>query len=132
LLSGNQNISNNIIVTNARARLPLNDISAIYFDVINNTENDLNIISVNSDLVAEHAFLRNSYIDIDGVARTTNLQRILLPKNTKILFKPQGIHIDLSNFKRKFNIGDKFQIILQFDNNAIKPIEVTIIDFKNM
>jgi copper(I)-binding protein len=119
-------IAEDIIVENAEARLPVNNISAIYFNITNNTDQDINIVSISASSVAEDIFLRNSYVDIEGIARTTNINKILLPAKTMISFKPQGIHIGISHFKKSINIGEKFPITIYFDKELKKTVIVSV------
>lgn len=128
LFSSSILIADDIIFKNARARLPINFSTAIYFDIVNNTNEDINIVSAKST-ISNNISLRNSYVDIDGIDRRTNINKILIPCNTQISFKPQSIHIVANDLKRKFAIGEKFELILKFDNGLEKSISITIEEF---
>ncbi len=126
LISVTSNAHSEIIVTNAWARIGANS-TAIYFDIQNNKNHDINIIGVSSDKISKSVSIHNSYVDVKGISRTTNINKVLIPQNTKISFKPTGLHLVLHNIPRNIDVGDQFEIKLKFDDGIEKLVKVVVI-----
>ena len=118
--------ADDILIQDTRARPSLGKSSAIYFDIINKTAEDVAIIGASAPIIAGKASLRNSYVDTEGVARTTNINKILIPKGTKISFKPQSLHIVISDLKEELKIKDEFSLTIQFEDGSKKTFTVIV------
>lgn len=105
----------------ARASIPSNRNSAAYFEAVNNTNNEVVIISASTSL-ANNVELHNSFVDEKGVSRMTAIDRVVIPPRSTIEFKPGGMHVMLFNLKKPFNQGDKFHLDLMIEN--AEPIKV--------
>lgn len=118
--------ADSIVIKNARTRVPVSGACAIYFDIFNNSEKDLNIVGASANEISNNVFLRNSFVDFEGTGRTVNINKILIPKDTEISFKPEGMHIVISNLKKELKLGDEFLLRLQFDNEYTKIFKVIV------
>ncbi len=120
-------LSEKIILSNAWARPSnsKNNNSAIYLDIQNVSEVQYNLVNWNTD-IANVTELHDSFIDEKGVSKMVKLDKLIIPAKTFAVLKPGSTHIMLLNLKRPLNIGDKFNLVLYFDNNIHKVIEVEV------
>lgn len=120
-------LSEKIILSNAWARPSnsKNNNSAVYLDIQNVSDVQYNLVNWNTD-IANVTELHDSFIDEKGVSKMVKLDKLIIPAKTFAVLKPGSTHIMLLNLKRPLIIGDKFNLVLYFDNNVHKVIEVEV------
>ena len=125
--SPNSNNMKSIILSNAWARpsTSQNNNSAIYLDIRNDSDVPHNLVNWSAD-VANTTELHDSFVDEKGVSKMVKLDKLVMPAKTDSVLKPGSTHIMLLNLKRPLNIGDKFNLILYFDDNTQQTTEVEV------
>ncbi len=129
LLVSNSVLSNSFLkVVEAWARLPvgLSNNSAAYMKIYNETDNDVVIVGVYAPDVANSVEMRNSFIDVKGISRAVPVNKIVIPAHSEIELKPNSIHIGLFRLKKRFSVGENFDIYFKYDSNIQEKFTVTI------
>lgn len=99
--------------------------SAIYLEIVNNSNTDYNLVNVSSD-VANRVELHRSFVDEKGVSKMVKLDKLVIPTKTSAILQPGGMHIMLLDLKTILKVGDKFDLFLYFDNNIQKVVQVEV------
>jgi copper(I)-binding protein len=99
--------------------------SAIYLEIVNNSNTDYNLVNVSSD-VANRVELHKSFVDEKGVSKMVQLDKLVIPTKTSAVLQPGGMHIMLLDLKTILKVGDKFDLFLYFDNNIQKVVQVEV------
>ncbi len=99
--------------------------SAIYLEIVNNSDTDYNLVNVSSD-VANKVELHKSFVDEKGVSKMVKLDKLVIPTKTSAVLQPGGMHIMLLDLKTILKVGDKFDLFLYFDNNIQKVVQVEV------
>ncbi|WP_425362559.1 copper chaperone PCu(A)C [Candidatus Tisiphia endosymbiont of Hybos culiciformis] len=99
--------------------------SAIYLEIVNNSDTDYNLVNVSSD-VANKVELHKSFVDEKGVSKMVQLDKLVIPTKTSAVLQPGGMHIMLLDLKTILTVGDKFDLFLYFDNNTQKVVQVEV------
>lgn len=120
-----ENSSVEVIDPWARPSNPGINNSAAYFEIRNNSDQEINLKTVSSD-VANTVELHNSYVDEKGVSKMAKVDKLVIPAKGNITLKPGGIHIMLLDLKDKLEVGKKFDLFLNFDNGTYKKVTVEI------
>ena len=109
----------------ARASIPSSSNSAAYFKITNNSKSEFVIISA-SATIANNVELHNSFVDEKGVSRMTSIDRVVVPAESTIEFKPGGMHVMLFNLKKTLKVGNTFKMNLIVENNSPITVEVEV------
>ncbi len=99
--------------------------SAIYLEIVNNSDTNYNLVNVSSD-VANRVELHRSFVDEKGVSKMVKLDKLVIPTKTSAVLQPGGMHIMLLDLKTILKVGDKFDLFLYFDNNIQKIVQVEV------
>lgn len=102
-----------------------NNNSAVYFKLHNNSDIDYNLINVNSG-VASRVELHKSFVDEKGISKMIKLDKLVIPAKGEIILKPGDLHIMLLDLKNTLKVGDKFDLLLYFDNGVQKVVKVEV------
>jgi copper(I)-binding protein len=112
-----------LVFENPRARLvPGNAPMAGYFELGNNTENRIHLVSARSD--AFRGIMIHRTRTVDGQARMEHQDRVSVSSGQTVSFEPGGLHLMLMNRQREFEIGDEVDIVLVFE--GLEPAERTV------
>ncbi|XVN42071.1 MAG: copper chaperone PCu(A)C [Candidatus Rickettsia vulgarisii] len=102
-----------------------NNNSAVYFEIHNNSDKELNLINVSSD-IANNVELHSSYVDEKGTSKMAKVDKLVIPSKGSITLKPGGMHVMLLGLKDKLEIGKKFDLFLYFDNNTKQKVTAEV------
>jgi copper(I)-binding protein len=98
--------------------------SAIYFEISNGGGDDQ--LQSASCQVAEKTELHRTIIDADGTARMEHQAHVDIPKGETIIFAKGGLHVMLIDLKQALDVGDNFDLTLQFRNSGEVTVNVTV------
>ena len=110
----------------ARASLSPNPNSAIYLDIINDSDKQYTLIKASAISVADIVEIHQSFVNEKGIVRMAPIDDIIIPAHTTISLKPNGMHLMLLGLRKNLNAGDKFELILKFKENIEKVILVSV------
>lgn len=114
LLSGCASRPNEIIIKDAWARpAKAGSNSAVYFTLENPLHDSEALIKVDGE-VAESVELHESTMDDQGTMMMRPLETVPINANSKVEFKPGGLHVMLFKLKRDLNAGDQFTLTFHF------------------
>lgn len=108
----------------AKPTLGERNISAIYMEIENNTEETEYLESVECDK-AESTELHKTVTEKD-VSSMIAISKLAIPSKKTVEMKPGGIHIMLMGLKEKLNVGDEFTIKLHFANKGTVEQKVNV------
>ncbi|MCG6872513.1 MAG: copper chaperone PCu(A)C [Gammaproteobacteria bacterium] len=63
---------------------------------------------------------------VDGMARMTHQQTVVIPPGAEVRFAPNGYHLMLMNPKHPLRSGDTLRIRLEFDPGGVREIEFPV------
>lgn len=96
--------------------------SAVYFTLDNQTTESDNLVRAVSD-VAEAVELHKSTVE-DGVTKMTPQEFVTIPGESTVMFASGGLHVMLIGLADDLNVGDTFQVTLEFENHT--PIQLDV------
>lgn len=119
--------SEKLMLLNAWARpsTSQNNNSAIYLEIKNDSNRQYNLVNWHAD-VANITELHDSFVNEKGISKMVKLDKLVIPPKTDTILKPGSTHIMLLKLKRPLNVGDKFNLILYFDDNTQETVEVEV------
>ena len=97
---------------------------AVYFTIHNTGKQDDQLVSASSD-VAGAVELHQSVMD-NGVMTMKPIQSISVPAGGSVEFKPGGYHVMLIGMRRDLNVGDQFEVTLNFKVAGAVKVEVEV------
>jgi len=98
--------------------------SAVYFIIENNTSSEEKLISAESS-ISEFLEIHLSS-NVDGTMKMMKQEFVEIKPNSKLEFKPMSYHIMLINLKNDLNVGDEFELNLNFEKSGTKEIIVEV------
>lgn len=123
--SNNSEENNGILINNVWARPALaGNNSAAYFVIENNLKESDKLLSVEST-IAEISEIHLSS-NIDGVMKMAKQEFVEIKSGSTLEFKPMSYHIMLINLNRDLNVGDQFNLTLNFEKSGSLDIQVEI------
>lgn len=99
--------------------------SAAYMDVINGTDRPIAIVAATSD-AAQTAEI-HSHRHVDGAMQMEQVRRLVVPKQSHILFAPGAYHLMLINLKRSLRAGDNVTITLIDEEGKLYTARVPVV-----
>ena len=108
----------------ARALPPTSPNSAVYLPLTNHGAHSDKLLSASAD-VAEHVEV-HSHILEDGMMKMRRVESGFLPPHEDVLFAPGGQHIMLMGLKQPLAAGDRFPLLLEFDQTDQALVEVVV------
>jgi periplasmic copper chaperone A len=99
--------------------------SAVYFVIDNQLGRAETLISAQSD-VAMVTELHMSSIDDAGTMKMMHQDKVPVPDNQKLEFKPGGLHVMLMNLKEDLKEGDHFTVTLTFEEIGQMQVEAEV------
>jgi copper(I)-binding protein len=113
---------------NAWARPAINNNTAAYLVIKNNSNNDYVLIGVSAIETANNVEIHKSFVDPKGVSRMTPVDKLLIPAQSSVTIEPAGIHIMLLDLKYNLKVGAKFKLNFSFEGTDPKTIDVEVKD----
>lgn len=106
----------NLQVSNAWVRLgpPSAHALAGYMTLSNKSDSPITLVAAQSDAFGM-TMMHNTVIE-DGVASMNHLDKVVVPANGELQFKPMGMHLMLMRPNESFNEGDTIDIQLSDDS----------------
>ena len=83
---------------------------AAYFDLVNNTDQDI-VISKSRSPAFGQTMIHTTMIE-DGIASMEHLEQLLVPAHGKVSLAPLGKHMMLMTPTQSLNLGDSANITL--------------------
>lgn len=119
-------IAADIKIEEAKIRLvpPTSTVSAMFLKITNKSNQDIKLISAESDL-AKSVELHDMIMDNGGM-RMRQVQNINLKANSATELKRGGLHIMLIDLKNPLKEGSSHKIKLNFDDKTNQTIEVKV------
>lgn len=113
-----------LTINNAWARpAAMGENSAIYFVIANPGSADV-LRNATGD-IAKSIELHISKME-NNVMKMEHQEKVEVPANQNIEFKPGGLHVMLINVNQDLKVGDSFNLTLHFDHAGTKTIQVTV------
>lgn len=88
--------------------------SAAFFTITNNTNKNIKLIAVKSD-IAEQVQMHNN-LNEDGMMKMRQVESIILKANDSTSLQPGGYHVMFLGLKNDLSEGDNVALTLYFDN----------------
>ncbi|GAB4129556.1 MAG: hypothetical protein Fur0015_03500 [Ignavibacteriales bacterium] len=102
--------------------------TALFFNLINNTEFDDTLISVESD-AAELIQIHETLKDENGMMRMEEIGKVAVAKNDSVIFKPMGKHIMFIVLKNDLMSGDSVLVKFNFTKSNQIVQKILVKDF---
>jgi periplasmic copper chaperone A len=99
---------------------------AVYFRIENNSSQADALVSISSD-IAEAVEMHESSMNGE-VMEMHQLQSVPLDAGAEVVFDPGGLHVMLVALKQDLQVGDEFEITLQFQEFADITLRVPVRD----
>lgn len=99
--------------------------SAAYFVINNSTDQDDELLQVDSD-IAENVEMHLSTMQDDGTMTMIQQESIPVPALSSTELKPGGLHIMLIGLTEDLRPDDVLNLSLQFKNAGLLNVEVTV------
>lgn len=97
---------------------------AAYFNLNNSSNEDVTIVSVESEQF-DHAMIHDTSMD-DGVAKMQHLDDLTIPANSNVELAPLGLHLMLMQAERPLNRGDSAKIVLNGSNGESYEFDIQV------
>ena len=101
------------------------DNSAVYLVINNMTEQGDGLIGASTD-AANVTEIHLSKMDAEGTMTMERQDLIGIPSGQKVSLEPGGLHVMLMNLVQDLNVGDKFELTLQFQRAGDIVVEVEV------
>jgi protein SCO1/2 len=120
------NAPQGLVIENAwiRPAPPGSQSMAAYFDLVNNSKQDIVIVESNSPAFSM-AMIHNTVIK-DGLSSMNHLDELLIPANSKVSLSPMAAHMMLMGPKQSLKLGDSAEIELVSNDGRKYQITVSV------
>ena len=98
--------------------------SVAFFTVKNNTDKNIKLVAVNSD-IAKHVQLHNN-INEDGLMKMRQVNAIMVDANSSRSLQPGGYHVMFLGLKNDLIEGQSIVLTLYFDNGDQIEIDTPV------
>ena len=106
----------------ARALPPTSPNGAVYLTLTNHGAHPDTLLGASAD-IAEHVEV-HSHILEDGMMKMRRVESVDLPPHKEVLFAPSGHHIMLIGLKQPLAVGDRFSLLLTFEQTEQALVQV--------
>ena len=97
------------------------DTRAVYLTIINSGNTDDRVIAVQSDAATTTTIHQSNHLH--GVIRMQEMPTgLAVPAQSQVQLAPGSTHVMMSGLARSFEVGDTFQLVLEFEQSG----EITI------
>lgn len=101
------------------------DNSAVYLVITNSTDQGDGLIGASND-VAKMTEIHLSKMDAEGTMTMERQDLIGIPAGETVTLEPGGLHVMLMNLVSDLNVGDKFELTLEFQRAGDITVEVEV------
>ena len=98
--------------------------TGVFFVIDNPTTDGDRLLSAASD-VAQAVELHKTTM-VDDVMTMAPQEYVEIPAGEQVIFKPGGLHVMLINLHDKLNVGDNFELTLNFEQAGEITLNVTV------
>ncbi|MDQ2078229.1 copper chaperone PCu(A)C [Marinimicrobium sp. ABcell2] len=111
-------VTQGVAISEAKVRVPMpgRDLTAAYFHVHNQRDQERFLVSVSSP-IAERAEL-HSHSEVDGMMRMRREDKVQIPAQGHQHFQPGGYHVMLLDLRRRPQTGESVELVLTFDDGS--------------
>ncbi len=99
--------------------------SAMFFHIINNTDNADTLYAVESD-IADASLLHETFTNDDGTTGMRHVEFVAVPPHSDIEFKPGGRHVMMIYLHADQPVGDTVAATLQFKKAGDITLQVPV------
>lgn len=110
----------------ARASIPNVPNSAAFFVIKNNSDKDIAITSVNSDIAEKNEL--HTHIKENQMLKMMKIEKLVVPAKSSLELKSGGDHVMLIGLKKELKAGDEISLELSFSDGDKKSIKVPVKD----
>ncbi|MDY3663377.1 MAG: copper chaperone PCu(A)C [Campylobacter sp.] len=110
----------------ARASIPNVSNSAAFFVIKNNSDKDIAITSVNSDIAEKNEL--HTHIKENEMMKMIKIEKLVVPAKSSLELKSGGDHVMLMGLKKELKAGDEISLELSFSDGDKKKIKVPVKD----
>ncbi|MBF0265251.1 MAG: copper chaperone PCu(A)C [Gammaproteobacteria bacterium] len=107
-----------------RAVPPGQQNSASFMQLINNSGNNIDVISAESDI--SKVVELHTHTMHNGMMQMRQIEKIAIPANGKTVLKPGGLHVMLIGLKSELKIGQMIEIKLNFSDGSGQKITAPV------
>jgi copper(I)-binding protein len=108
----------------ARATPPHTVNSATFFNIVNNTDKNVELVAAKSD-VAERTELHN-HVNEDGMMKMRQVEKVMINAHGQTTLQPGGYHVMLLGLKAPLIEGQTINLTLYFDNGDEVKLTVPV------
>jgi copper(I)-binding protein len=101
------------------------DNSAVYLEIDNPSDQGDGLIGAESD-IAMVVEIHLSKMDAEGIMTMEEQELVGIPANQVVELTPGGLHIMLVDLVKDLNVGDIFQVTLQFQRLGDMVVDVEV------
>jgi periplasmic copper chaperone A len=98
--------------------------SAIYFTIENNMHEDEELIGAHTSIA--HMTEIHKTVTENGISQMVHIDRLVLPAEKTVVFKPKGLHIMLMGLKKDLTPGEEFELELEFKHSGKKTHKIKV------
>ena len=107
---------------------PQGELAAVYLLIHNDSSQDDALLGASTE-AARVVEMHQNMIMGEGASESTMMMpvdRVALPAGQEVVFEPGGLHLMLVDLTNELNAGDRFTLMLHFENTADVEIEVAV------
>ncbi len=108
-----------------RAVPPSSKNTALFMIIENKGDEEDTLISVKTD-IAKMSMIHKTE-NKNGVMKMVHIKKLKIPPKSKVILKPGGLHIMLMGLKRPLKIGEKENVLLEFQKTGKIEIQVPVL-----
>lgn len=120
--------SEEIAISNARIRVPSNGmiVTAAYFNVKNNSNEELDLVSATSSFSPKIELHTHNKSD-DGMMEMRQIEQVTIPKGQEIILNPGGLHLMVFDINKPIKEGDSIDFEAVFKNGKSIKFNATAV-----
>lgn len=100
-------------------------VAAVYLELINNSDEADQLVSVTSDQSTKAEIHETTVVE--GIAKMRRIAAgVQVPAKKTVSFKPAGLHVMLLGLSRPLKVGDRIPLTLTFKNRGAVQVKVNI------
>ena len=105
--------------------------SALFFEVVNNNNSPDTLLSAKSNL-SEIVEFHETYKKGNDMMGMREVYKVVIPANSIVKFKPQGLHVMLIGVLKDIRLGEQHEVTLVFKNAGAVKVKAVVKDMPKM
>ena len=127
-----KNHNSKIIIKDAWIRpAATNANTALFFEVVNNSDSPDTLLSAESTL-AEIVELHETYKKENDMMGMREVHKVAIPAKSSVMFKPRDLHIMLIGTLKDIRLGSQYEITLLFKKAGAIKVKAIVRDMPKM